>query len=537
MATSTNPQAGLMGGVPAAPAENGSRGRAAFGPWARWLWPSLFDVFLVALPMWFFGLADGGTGLLLSDGDTGWHIRTGEWILDHHAFVRTDMFSFIKPGQEWFAWEWLADILLALAHRVGGLSAVTMAGMLISALFSGVLLRHMAWRGVNLFIATPLALMGFSMASVHLLARPHLLTMLLMAVSAWMVQADLRRPRRWIWLLVPFTALWTNLHGGWLALIAILGLTAVGRAAEAWLGSADWKSVKRYAALTAACFAASLLNPYGWSLHIHTAKYLTAGWIKEVVMEFQSPSFRSENMLQYEIVLLAACAAAGLALKRKEIVGPLWVLFWAHSSLESGRHIPLFAAVAIPLLADELQRFWQTWTQGARKSSVAGIMEGLAQEAGAGLRRASVWSVIPFVLIAAGVIPIPRRQDFPAERFPVNLVSRHAALLSSSRVYTQDQWADYLIYRLSPRFKAFFDGRSDFYGEKITQEYVRMMNARHDYSKLLNQYGFEAVLVSPDCALAAVLKQSPGWEIVEDDKKAILFRRVGARKGNSRELG
>lgn len=534
MATSTNPPAGLAGAAPeAAPAPAARGSHAVTGVWARWLWPSLFDVILVSLPLWFFGLADGGTGLLLSDGDTGWHIRTGEWILNHRAFVWTDLFSFTKPGQEWFAWEWLSDVLLALAHRAAGLQGVTMAGMVVSALFCGALLRHMAWRGVNIFIALPLALMGFGMATVHLLARPHLLTMLLMAVSVWMVQADLRRPRRWIWLLVPLAALWTNLHGGWLALISILGLTAAGRAVEAWLGQAGWDSVKRYAALTAGCLAASLLNPYGWRLHRHMAEYLTAGWIKDVVMEFQSPEFRSENMLQFELVLLAACAAAGLALRRKEVVGPLWVAFWAHSSLQSGRHIPLFAAVALPLLADELQRLWRSWTAGAAKNSVAAILQGLAEEAGAGLRRASVWSVIPFVLIAIGVIPIPWRKDFPAERFPVQMVTRHEALLTSSRVFTEDQWADYLIYRFSPRFQAFFDGRSDFYGEKITRQYQRIVSAAHDSARLLDQHGIEVVLARPNWALAAVLKRTPGWEIVEDDKNAVLFRRTGGRRGNS----
>lgn len=530
MATSTNPEASLAAAAGTAAASSPA---GTVGPWARWLWPSLFDVILVSLPLWFFGLADGGTGLLLSDGDTGWHIRTGEWILDHRSFVHGDLFSFTKAGQPWFAWEWLSDVLLALAHRAAGLPGVTMAGMVISALFCGLLLRHMAWRGVNLFICLPLALMGFGMATVHLLARPHLVTMLLVAVSAWMIQADLRRPRRWIWSLVPMTALWTNLHGGWPALISLLGLAAMGRGVEAWLGQNGWAAVKRYAALTAACLAASLVNPYGWRLHAHMAEYLTAGWIKDVVMEFKSPEFRSENMLQYEIVLLAACGAAALALKRKEFVGPLWIAFWAHSSLQSGRHIPLFAAVALPLLADELQRLWTAWTAGAHRKSVAGILQSLAEESGGGLRRASAWSVIPFLLILGGVIPIPWRHDFPAERFPVKMAARHEALLSSSRVFTEDQWADYLIYRYSPRYRAFFDGRSDFYGEKITRQYQRMIGAGHDYARLLDQYGFDVVLARPNWALATVLKQSPGWEVVADDGTAVLFRRAGRVKGNS----
>ena len=52
---------------------------------------------------------------MLGDGDTGWHIRTGEWILAHGQVPRQDMFSFTKPGEPWFAWEWLWDVAAAWA--------------------------------------------------------------------------------------------------------------------------------------------------------------------------------------------------------------------------------------------------------------------------------------------------------------------------------------------------------------------------------------------------------------------------------------
>ncbi len=509
-----------------APSTAAGIGSLERGKWARWLWPSLFDLIFASLPLWFFGLADGGTGLLLSDGDTGWHIRTGEWILQHRSFVRGDIFSFTKPGEPWFAWEWLSDIVLAVLHNLNGMPCILMLGIVLAALFFGITFRHMVWRGANVFVALPLALMGFGSATVHLLARPHLFTMLFVVVSGWLIQADLRRPSKWVWLLVPLTAVWTNLHGGWLALIAILGLTSVGCAIEIRFGASTWAAARRYAALAAACLAASLLNPYGWHLHAHMGQYLTADWIKDMVGEFRSPTFRSENMLQYEALLLLSCAASGSAMLRGRFVGPLLTAFWAHSSLVSARHIPLFVAVALPFLADELQAVWNSWTDGARKSSTAGILQGLAMEAQTGIARISVWAVIPFVLIAMQVIPIPWRTDFPSERFPVKMVARNEALLVNSRVYTEDQWADYLIYRFAPRMKVFFDGRSDFYGETITREYRRLMGAEHDWRALLDKYAFDVALVKPTWALATVLKESGEWQVVEDDGKSILMRRI-----------
>ena len=79
--------------------------------WARLLIPSLSDLFFLAILVWLF-MSSGAAGWqgLLADGDVGWHIRTGEYILDHHAVPHQDLYSFSKPGAPWFAWEWGSDV-------------------------------------------------------------------------------------------------------------------------------------------------------------------------------------------------------------------------------------------------------------------------------------------------------------------------------------------------------------------------------------------------------------------------------------------
>ena len=46
---------------------------------------------------------------------------------------------------------------------------------------------------------------------------------------------------------------------------------------------------------------------------------------------------------------------------------------------------------------------------------------------------------------------------------------------------TTDQWADYLIYT-NPQQKVFVDGRSDFYGPEIGNDYIRLMNGQWDWA-------------------------------------------------------
>src|SRR5258705_1611786 len=105
---------------------------AARSQFAVRLLPSLTD-FAFLMPMAFlFGRMDG-VKTLLSDCDTGWHIRTGEWILANRGIPAHDIFSFSKPGQPWFAWEWLSDIWFAWLNGIGGLNAVVLFGGLMVA--------------------------------------------------------------------------------------------------------------------------------------------------------------------------------------------------------------------------------------------------------------------------------------------------------------------------------------------------------------------------------------------------------------------
>jgi hypothetical protein len=227
--------------------------------WARLLIPSLSDLFFLAILIWLFmsSGAAGWQGLLL-DGDAGWHIRTGQYILDHHAVPRQDLYSFSKPGAPWFAWEWGSDVFYGWLERVAGLKGVVLAaGVLISA-FSLTLIRRMMWRGVHLFVAIGVALLAVGSASIHFLARPHIFTLLFLSISVWMLESDRENQSRRIWLLVPLTIVWTNLHGGFLALIALLGLCALGTALEAWLakeawGGLWWRNAARYLALAIIC--------------------------------------------------------------------------------------------------------------------------------------------------------------------------------------------------------------------------------------------------------------------------------------------
>src|SRR5512140_2962345 len=103
--------------------------------------PSMADLAFL-LPIGFIFGRMGGAHSLLADSDTGWHIRTGEWILAHGWVPARDIFSFSKPGEPWFAWEWLSDIILAGLNGVGGLSAVALFSIVMLSVTFTLLYRQ-----------------------------------------------------------------------------------------------------------------------------------------------------------------------------------------------------------------------------------------------------------------------------------------------------------------------------------------------------------------------------------------------------------
>jgi hypothetical protein len=510
---------------------------------ARWVAPSFSDLFFLSLMVWLFMLGAGRWNLLLLDGDTGWHIRTGEYVLDHGSVPKGDLFSFSKPGQPWFAWEWGADVVYALLYRAFGLKGVVLFAGGLVALFATLLIRLTLARGANLLFALVTGLLAVGASTIHYLARPHLFTLVLVPLVAWVIERDQIRRDRVLWLLVPLAAIWTNLHGGFLVLIACTGLAAGGAALEAvwqgerWAEGGAWARARRLATVTVLCALATLANPYGYHLHLHAAGYLRSDWIREVVAEFQSPSFRKENILQYEVLLLAGLLTAGLQLGRRSVTGPLWILFWAHQSLGSERHITVYSSLAAPFIAIEATRVWKGFLEGAGRTSIRRILDNLAHDTVPQFRWTSLWPVAALAGLLAIDLGIRWPQDFPAERFPVGLVAKHQQRILGARVLTTDQWADYLIYRFYPHHKVFFDGRSDFYGPELGREYLRLCNGQHDWRDILDRHGFNVALIPANWSLASLLKQETAWRVVDDDGKTLVFERRPPEPANTQGEG
>lgn len=497
------------------------------------LWgPTLCDLFFLAVIGWSFLTSQTGWSQLLLDGDTGLHIAIGNFILDHHTVPSTDPFSFTRPNAPWPAVEWGTEVIFSSLNRAWGLKGVVfLSGIAIALLITAMLRSALSSRSDS-FLAIVLVLLANNALFLHFHARPHLFTLLFLAVSAWIVNRDSVQRTRWIWLLPALTLFWANLHPGFVILFAYLGLVIAGSALE-WAAHGDHAarsraSALRYTGVAAACFATSLVNPFGYKLHLEILSYFRASGMTDFIAEFQAPTFRSDPQLFYMLFLFLGLGICGLLIRKKRFADVLPLLVFAYASLISVRHSTVFVIIAMPIVARELTGYWEAWAANRGRNSTVAVMKQISTAGRPSLMRNSVWPVLAmlalFLLLPASYWP----SGFDDRLFPVKMVQRHGPELASERLFTHDQWADYLLYVNYPRQRVFYDDRS-LYGERMFRKVAGILDQRPGWRESLEQYKVALVLCPSQSALGSGLAEAPGWSLVDRDATALLYRHTGSK--------
>ena len=502
------------------------------------LLPSLGDFAFLAPVAILFGRL-GGIYTLLSDCDTGWHIRTGEWIMKNHAVPKQDFFSYSMPGQPWFAWEWLSEVVMAGLNNLGGLRALTMATILLISVTFALLYRVIKRRS-NPIVAIMVTVLAAGANSIHWLARPHMFSFFFLVLF----QEALERVREgrthlgrlpYLAMLPVITILWTNLHGGFFIGIFMIAVYGAGESLRILFtpglmsSKTEWMKAGRYFACAAACGLASLINPYTFHLHVHIAKYLRDPYNFEHIGEFLSPNFHLPHLIFFEIMVVLGAAAAYWSVSKRRFIEPLFLIAWAHASVLAVRNVAIFQIIAAPAVAVAIQEWldhasqWDLsgWLRKAIESFRRISAETAETEAVPRFRLLSVAVMALIAMILWAPNPPQRfRAEWNPGRYPVKALAK-IENDPSVRIFAHDEWGDYLVW--SGR-KVFVDGRSDFYGDDFENKYIDVMAVKPGWDTTLAKYGVNTVLMAPTEPLSGALKESSRWRLTYDDGEALVFR-------------
>jgi len=441
------------------------------------------------------------------DLDIWWHLRTGEWILAHHAVPQVDPFSGPLAGSPWLAYSWLYELVaVKLFHWLGLAGIVAYSSGMVLAIT--VAMYHMVRRVQRDFSLAVL----LSFAAVFCMGRlytprPWLFTILLFILELDILMQARRtgRVRGLLWLPAIF-ALWANVHIEFVDGLMVLGLAWAETLAAHWgLGAETRVRPAWMGGALAASLLATLANPYGWRIYGVAYELATQSGALNKVSEMQAIPFR--DLSDFLVLLLALGSAAALAWRRR------------FSLFETG----LLALAAV--LSFRSQRdVWAMAVAGA--AILASTIAGSEKAA----MRLPKWATAIAVLAAVLAVPAgframhvnnARLESELAKSLPVRAVEAVQAKGYAGPLYNDYNWGGYLMWSL--RMPVSIDGRAAFYGDQRIDRSLATWNAEPDWASDAQLMKAGVVIGPVKAPLTQALRMDSRFQLVYEDKAAAVF--------------
>jgi hypothetical protein len=453
------------------------------------------------------------------DYDAWWHLRVGQWVVEHRAVTTNDPFSAPGHDRSWVAYSWLFEVVLYGLYQAFGLCGFVVYRCGLSLAVTAALHWFVAKREPRFLHAvglTGLAVLGVAMLFQE---RPWLFTVLFSVLTLDAV-LDLRAGRRGLtfWLLPPAFALWANTHIQFVYGLMILGLGCAAPALDRWrrcepesgagrLWSRDWR---RLVGLTAVCALATLATPYHVHLYRVIVEYATQPGPYRFINELKALEFR--DVCSW--VMLAFAGAAAFALGRRPRQGYFDLLLLAVSAFLSFRMrrdmwVVIVAALYVlstrprPAVLPEQRFGWSLW-RGALVS--AGV------------------AVLIFLTATLRHVSNANMEREAAKLFPVAAAKVVAENGYPGPLYNDFNWGGYLIWAL-PEYPVAIDGRTNLHGDERILRYGRIWAGSPTWRDDPDLAAAGVVIAGAEMPLAGLLLLDDRFERVYQDDVALVFVR------------
>ena len=481
----------------------------------------------------------------LSNHDTGFHLKTGEYIIENLKIPTTDVFSYTAIGQAWVNHYWFSDVVMYLVNRILGYWGLIFFVSLVAVATYIVLYKTSKIFGSNqwsILFVSALYSIFFIIIWSYWSARPQifgffLCALLIFILEKWRSSGN----KKWLALSVPVIFVWANSHASVILgifLVAVyIGIFLIPRIKipSLWIKEVVWGIL--------VCVV-TLANPNG--LKVLTYSWNISDAVKEVgIFEWISiwPYLFSPNPQKARIVFIFMVAV---------LIFVLWVMFYKLRVLKkiklrhlvllvtafilpliSVRHVGFFPILTFPLLTDSLDYF---------------LVKKLAEKKYFNLIKIGIF-VFGLALLVVGLWKIPSTPI--SEK---SLPERAGNFISENKIqgpiFNTISHGSYLIWKIWPQEKVFIDGRSEVYPLEIWSDYKKIMEVGDEWKGLFNKYNFQIAILSSnvpikedsfvqtDIILAYKLVTEMGFKLIFwDDSTIILIKDIPANKKIISEYG
>lgn len=467
--------------------------------------------------------------IAVRDPDIWWHIRVGDWILEHHAVPHTGIYSQHAGQHVWTAYSWGVEVVMSWLYHGWGMPALPvwlalMQGALIFALF--LVLRQVAQRFWVAWCLTAAAVLAMSpIVSIRPLLFSILFFIVQMGAVSKALRSDSAKPLYWLPLMY---VAWANLHVQFIYGLAVLcllaGCAVVTLAADklgwAWVPRSGLsRDALKVAGVAVACALAACVGPYGAGLYKVVFGYAGNTAQYDQILELAALNFR--NPLHYVELVIALAAFFALGWRRRlDLFRVSLLLVVTAVAFRSNRDVWYLVVVAVVLIAEALREL-VTEAGGAEP-----------QDETPTLRYATTFLVaMTLVFAVASARPYLDKTALIAavgSEYPVgasNFVEDHKL---PGPMYNSLNWGGFLIFNLKA-YPVSIDGRNDFYGAAFDTRAIATVNGRA-WTKDPDLAKANFVLIERQLPLSYVLAENPEWQLAYADELSVIFVRKVAVK-------
>ena len=465
------------------------------------------------------------------DPDLGWHLKDGEYLLDHHFQVaKSDIFSYSMPDFPLIMHEWVTDSLMWVLYEKLGLFSLSLFFATIAAL--AFILASFGVKAKNEYKVIA-AMLGI-IASIPILGtRPQMLSLLGLSLVIFIIfKFRNNTDSKSIYWLPLIMFLWVNLHGGFAVGLFFVGLFlgietgkqvfifALGKLKKASLS--EWinkqtistGAIKKLSAVFFFSSLVTLINPYGWRMYIEVVTTAFDKYARSNIGEWLPVLPTNPMSFQFIIYLVLLAILLIFSWKRLDYTYILISGVFCYLGFSSWRHMPVFLIVSTPL-----------WV---------GIVESLVGRELINVIRKK-WFLFLFLLVLAILANQRFKDSFENSTtqkiaevgtYPLGAVEYLKENPIEGNMFNEYNWGGFLVWQY-PEKKTYIDGRMPSWrknGFSIFEEFNKTMRYDEGWNETFDKYNINFALVYNN-QINEMMFSSIDWKKVYSDPVSLIFLR------------
>jgi tetratricopeptide (TPR) repeat protein len=397
-------------------------------------------------------------------------------------------------------------------------------------------------------VATAFIVAAVVMTSERFLVRPFIVTILFLAVYFFVLDRHKTRGGRAIFILPLLQLLWVNMHG-----LFVLGLILPTMYLGVWLVESrfklpwveektdepsDLKALRPLAVVLAIMVLESFLNPHTIDVALYPLTLFRevqsgANVVAGSVAELSSPLSGADpgrSVRYFRVIIWIVPITFALNWRRFNLTHAVLFGAFLYLGLIARRNLDLFSVIAIPIAVINLNGFLDDLPRYFRERDITRSL------------RIGQLALSPFIM--AGLLLLIFKvatnryflEDRELTRFgfgiakhahPVKAANFIDAANLGGEMFNDPSIGGYLIWRLFPGRRVYFDGRWEVYGDEFFEEFKLVCSDPSLFAARAESMGIGYAVFPHNMGhmrrLLDYMTESPDWELLHFDEISMVF--------------